>query len=84
MTPKIDYLRKVESGAIVVRAEHDPAKGHIWHVTDGMALLRLHEEMGLVMPIYTAKWAGFPEKMQTSGVPAALTDKGRELLRSSN
>jgi hypothetical protein len=78
----IAYLEKIDRGEITVRVEQDKAKGLIWHVTHGMTALRLHEELGMVEPLVTAKWAGFPEVMYTEGVKPRLTEAGRKLIIS--
>lgn len=87
--PDIEFLRRVERGEIIVRVEERPGSGHhagavAWIVTGGLYRLRLHEEAGYVDPHVTARCAGFSRATLNEGIPARLTEKGRDALFKSN
>lgn len=81
MIPNTNYLRAIDRGEIIIRIEHTPAKGYVWHCVGGMLKLRLHEEAGYVCPMLTAKWAGYSSALY-SGIAARLTEKGRAALNN--
>lgn len=73
--PNLDFLTAVERGEIIVSIISQPH----WSATAGLFKLRLHEEAGLIEPMLTAKWAGYPQALY-KGLPAKLTKEGRRVL----